>query len=548
MKWSNDYRMRLMFIGFIVLFGFAVSDVKADFVFGTPTNLGPTVNSQYYDDCPEISADGLELYFHSMRPGGQGEGDIWVTTRTSKDEAWGEPVNLGPSVNSSSYEFDACISADGLSLYVNSMRTGGQGEDDLWVTTRATTSDPWGSAVNLGPTVNCPTWDYGPSISADGLSLYFVSNRPGSYGGIWVATRETTKDDWGEPVNLGPTINDAMYSQGPSISADELVLFFESIRPGSGVGSCDLWMSKRATIDDPWSEPMNLGSPVNTPGGEKNPCISADGRTLYFGHFDDVDGPWDIWQVSIDPIVDLNDDGIVDAADMCIMIDHWGMDNSLCDIGPMPWGDGVVDVEDLIVLTEHLFEELGLIAHWALDESEGTVAFDSTGNSESFVAGGAIWEPDGGHVDGAIRLDGVDDFIVTAPVLDPSEGPFSVLAWVQGGAPGQVIISELLGANWLMLDFEGKLMTEVRSSDLSESSLLSQTVITDGQWHRIGLVWDGSSRKLCVDDVIVAEDVLNGLEASYKGLYIGTGKERQVGTFWDGLIDDIRIYNRAVSP
>jgi hypothetical protein len=118
-------------------------------------------------------------------------------------------------------------------------------------------------------------------------------------------------------------------------------------------------MSRRATTNDTWGEPVNLGSPVNTPGGEKNPCISADGRTLYFGHFDDAAaGPWDLWQVSIDPVVDLNGDGIVDSADMCIMVDHWGTDNKQCDIGPMPWGDGIINVEDLIVLAEHLFEEI----------------------------------------------------------------------------------------------------------------------------------------------------------------------------------------------
>ena len=102
---------------------------------------------------------------------------------------------------------------------------------------------------------------------------------------------------------------------------------------------------------------MNLGPPVNSPGYEKMPDISADGRILYFGHFDDTAGPWDLWQVSIKPVVDLNSDGIVDAEDMCIMVDYWGTDNSLCDIGPMPWGDGTVDVQDLIVLAEHLFKE-----------------------------------------------------------------------------------------------------------------------------------------------------------------------------------------------
>ena len=69
-------------------------------------------------------------------------------------------------------------------------------------------------------------------------------------------------------------------------------------------------------------------------------------------------GYLDLYQTPIIPIVDLNGDGIVDALDMCIMVDHWGTDYSLCDIGPMPWGDGIVDVQDLIVLAEHLFKEV----------------------------------------------------------------------------------------------------------------------------------------------------------------------------------------------
>jgi hypothetical protein len=69
----------------------------------------------------------------------------------------------------------------------------------------------------------------------------------------------------------------------------------------------------------------------------------------------------DIWEVSIEPVVDLNGDGVVDAADMCIIVDNWGTDNPLCDIGPKPWGDGIVDVQDLIVIAEHLFEEVPLV-------------------------------------------------------------------------------------------------------------------------------------------------------------------------------------------
>jgi hypothetical protein len=76
------------------------------------------------------------------------------------------------------------------------------------------------------------------------------------------------------------------------------------------------------------------------------------------------------------------------------------------------------------------------------------------------------------------------------------------------------------------------------------TSLLSKTCITDGTWHRIGLIWDGSHRKLYVDGILVAEDTQDTLANSNNGLYIGTGKGMESGTFWSGLIDDVRIYKR----
>ena len=134
----------------------------------------------------------------------------------------------------------------------------------------------------------------------------------------------------------------------------------DSLRPGGYGGRWgDLWVTTRPTKDDPWGEPVNLGPTVNSAYTEMTPSISADGSTLYFesdrpGGF----GGHDLWQAPISPVVDLNGDGIVDSADMCIVVDHWGTEDSLCDIGPMPFGDGIVDVQDLIVLAEHLFEEV----------------------------------------------------------------------------------------------------------------------------------------------------------------------------------------------
>jgi predicted secreted protein len=338
----------------VLALGLATEVANADFTFDTLTNLGPRVNSTAFDGSPDISADGLSLYFDSLRPDGLGNWDIWVTTAQTTNADWGTPVSLPPPVNSSSGDSGPCISADGLSLFFASDRPGGFGSYDLWVTTRLTTEDPWEPPVNLGLTVNSWAYDNHPSISADALSLYFDSSRFGGYGSndLWVTTRKTTQDPWEPPVNLGPTFNTSNIEYSPNISNEDLTFFFDS-----RIWDRDIWVTTRRTADDDWGTAENLGPPVNTSYIDTDPSIWVDGSTLYFvsnrpGGF----GSADLWQVSISPVVDFNGDGIVDCADICIMVDHWGTDEKLCDIGPTPFGDGIVDVQDMIVLAEHLFE------------------------------------------------------------------------------------------------------------------------------------------------------------------------------------------------
>ena len=124
-----------------------------------------------------------------------------------------------------------------------------------------------------------------------------------------------------------------------------------------------------------------------------------------------------------------------------------------------------------------------------------------------------------------------------------------MFAWVKGGAPGQVILSQKAGADWLVANGSvGTLMTDLESGGRFHGSLESQAVICDGNWHRIGLVWDGAYRTLYVDDAPVAEDTQSDLRSAYGNLQLGSGKNLAPGTFWSGLIDDVRIYDRAVMP
>lgn len=245
--------------------------------------------------------------------------------------------------------------------------------------------------------------------------------------------------------------------------------------------------------------------------------------------------------------VDFNGDGKVDIKDLLKMIHNYNQDEASVDIN----GDGTVDDKDLEILMEYWDQNVDnptLLAHWALDETEGMIAYDSAGTNDAVISGDPIWQPTIGQLDGALELDGDEDCIITGPVLNPVDGPFSVIAWVKGGAAGQVVVSEPT-ANWLCTDpSNGELTTELACASRSEIPLLSQTVITDGEWHRVGFVWDGSNRTLYVDGVIVAQDTQADLKGSNNGLNIGTGKATEAGTFWSGLIDDVRIYNRAVSP
>ncbi|MFC1766444.1 hypothetical protein ACFL6U_30740, partial [Planctomycetota bacterium] len=283
--------------------------------------------------------------FESDRPGGEGTYDIWVSTRANKEDDWGAPTNLGAPINTPDWQNTPCISADGLELYFNDW--------GLWVTRRATVSDPWGQPendslinINIG----------GPSLSSDGLSLFLASRNDWD---LYVSTRPTRDDLWSAPVNLGPTVNgvDSTWKdRGPTISADGLSLVFSSTR-GGGYGGADLWMTRRSAIDGPWSEPVNLGPTINSDESDRQPEISADGRSLLFcSSRDGGHGNYDIWQVSIDPVVDFNGDGNVDCIDICDLVAHMGMADSLYDIGPMPWGDGVVDEMDLLVLAGYLVE------------------------------------------------------------------------------------------------------------------------------------------------------------------------------------------------
>ena len=525
--------------------------VKADYEFGPAEKLGPLINSEKYEYFPRLFLDGLSLYV--SRDFGPGQ-ETWIFTRPAKDAAWDTVVpidDLAKEQWAGRIILPGWTSLDGLELYGWGPVNETDGAFDIYVTTRESTDISWMEyePVNLGSVVNTRDGEGHATVSSDGLELYFSDydvHRPGGYGkeDLWVTRRATRLSPWETPENLGSVVNSPSYDSRAHISMDGLLLFFDSQRPG-GYGRSDLYVTRRKTLSEPWGRPANLGPNVNSAHDEFHPCISPEGRELYFVRNEDI------WRVTIDPVVDMDGSGQLDGEDMAILTEHWHSSDPLCDIAPVPFGDGIVDIQDLKVLAEYLEPGYGRIAHWKLDETDGDMAYDSVGSDHANVHGSAVWQPGSGMLGGALELDGIDDYIAPMLILNPVNRPFRIIAWVKGGAPGQVIASQTPdefrpGCVYLAADSsDGTLITNMI---FPQMPLKSDVVITDGEWHEVGLEWDGEHRHVYMDEEKVAVDevVLPTLFDDTGWLNIGTGKDAEPGSFWSGMIDDVRVYKKAL--
>ena len=202
-------------------------------------NLGPNVNSASIDRAPAISKDGLSLYFGSTRPGGFGGEDIYVSQRETRDDEWGPPVNLGPTINTTANESVPAFSRDGHLMFFSSDRPGGSGGVDIWVSRREHTHDDfgWQPAENLGAGVNSTSTDAGPSYFENdevGVpQLYFNSNRPGGPGTANIYVSEQVADGSFGPAVLVVELSGLGDTSRASIRHDGREIFFTSNRPGS---------------------------------------------------------------------------------------------------------------------------------------------------------------------------------------------------------------------------------------------------------------------------------------------------------------------------
>lgn len=272
---------------FALLLGLAASLLLAAPRFSewsAPVNLGAPINTSSADISPAISKDGLSLYLTSNRPGGFGGFDLWVSERGSREAPWMPPVNLGALINTPGWDDDAALSRDGHWLFFVSDRPGGFGGRDIWASWRPHTHDNfgWQTPINLGSGVNSPFSDLTGTYFEDDETgtpkLFFASDRPGGPGASDIYVSELTADGTFGPATLVPELSSPSREMRPAIRHDGLEIFLWS----GAFGSEDLVVSSRPSVFDAWATPTNLGAVVNTAAREATPYLSADRRTLFF--------------------------------------------------------------------------------------------------------------------------------------------------------------------------------------------------------------------------------------------------------------------------
>ncbi len=264
-----------------------------------PPGADPNFNTQWNDGCPSASRDGLTLYMASNRPGSmvnpvtlQPSQDIWVSRRASVEDPWGEPTNVGEPINTVYDDFCPSPMRDGHGfLFVSTKVVPGIscGGADIYIT-REHVDGSWEEPVNLGCDINSPLGEASPFLVEydDGMvELYFSSNRtggpgPGNDSDIYVSVMQPD-GSLGLPV-LVPELNTDRDDSRPNLRRDGLEIFFDSTRLLLGVNvGADVWTSTRSNASEPWSEPENLGTAVNSNANETRPWLSWDATTLYFG-------------------------------------------------------------------------------------------------------------------------------------------------------------------------------------------------------------------------------------------------------------------------
>jgi outer membrane protein OmpA-like peptidoglycan-associated protein/tetratricopeptide (TPR) repeat protein len=279
---------------------FAIEAMKNPVPF-EPVNLGENINTEYDEYWPTLTADEQTLIITRLIPKNLGQNsitksgnitgnknvppdfntvqeDFYISVK--ENDFWSKAINAGQPLNTMGNEGAQTILVDGRIMFFTACnRKGGMGRCDIYISYKE--NGKWSEAANIGAPVNSEFWEAQPSISPDGKTLFFVSNRDGGIGqkDIWMSTI-MADGRWSKPFNLGENINSVGQEQSPFIHPDNKTLYFSS--DGKiGMGGFDLYKVSK-NDDGTWGKAVNLGYPINTASDEIGLIVNAHGNRAFF--------------------------------------------------------------------------------------------------------------------------------------------------------------------------------------------------------------------------------------------------------------------------
>jgi outer membrane protein OmpA-like peptidoglycan-associated protein/tetratricopeptide (TPR) repeat protein len=273
-------------------------------------NVGPIINGTFPDYTPVITADESIMIFTSRREGNVGKNtasyldqeeefpmeDIYQSTKIN--DKWSEPTNLGTTVNTQDHDAAIALSPDGNQLFIYKDTQKG----DIYLSQKKGLD--WSKPESLGDKINLPkSSEQSCSITSDGKTLYFSSDRPGGYGGLDIWKSQKIKGEWSEPQNMGPKLNSKEDEDSPFIHPDGITLYY-STKGKNTMGGYDI---VRTTLEKGgWSEPENLGYPINSVQNDIYFVLSADNQHGYYASYKEGGyGKHDIYMISMPQAEDV---------------------------------------------------------------------------------------------------------------------------------------------------------------------------------------------------------------------------------------------------
>lgn len=251
----------------------------------SPRQMPDTVNAFAMQYFPVMTADEKELIFTRRIGGGQDDDEDLVVCRKDSLGRWMPPISISPAINTRLNEGTCTISADGRQLiFTSCIGRRGYGSCDLFESRKV--GDEWSRPLNLGPEVNSPAWESQPSLSSDGRTLFFVSDRRGGIGNkdIYVSYK-MENGHWTKAENLGDKINTPYDEISPFIHVNGRALFVAS-NGKPGFGGYDLYRSDYE--NGAWTATENFGSPVNNHEDQFSLFITRDGQKGFYSHEDNL--------------------------------------------------------------------------------------------------------------------------------------------------------------------------------------------------------------------------------------------------------------------